>query len=54
MTTADTEVVATETAAETAAETEQRASAYVSRKRMWRTPPGPSSEPLVELRAELR
>ena len=36
-------MVDTETAAETAAETEQRASAYVSRKRMWRTPPGPSS-----------
>ena len=32
-----------ETAAETAAETEQRASAYVSRKRMWRTPLVPSS-----------
>ncbi len=29
-----TEVIATETAAETAAETDQRASAYVSRKRV--------------------
>jgi len=36
-------VVDMETAAETAAETEQRASAYVSRKRMWRTPLVPSS-----------
>ena len=43
VTTADTKVVAMETAAETAAETEQRASAYVSRKRIWRTPPEPSS-----------
>jgi len=34
VTTADTEVVAAETAAESAAETDQRASAYVSRKRV--------------------
>ena len=36
VTTTDTEVVAAETERE-------RESAYVSRKRMWRTPPEPSS-----------
>ena len=39
VTAADTEVIATDTDQKR----EQRESAYVSRKRMWRTPPEPSS-----------
>ena len=44
MTTTDTEVVAAETERE-------RESAYVSRKRMWRTPPVPSSMMLASASA---
>ena len=46
MTAADIEVIAADTevvATDTDQKREHRESAYVSRKRMWRTPPEPSS-----------